>query len=236
MNILMIEDSQLFVTIIKRGLVNSSFLIPKYTFHSEPTLQKGRDFLKSHEVDIIIVDIALPDSKSEESLNKLNPKNYKAPIIIISEIDNIAIAKQTIERGFQDFLIKKNITPPLLARSILYAINRKEFISQLEVNSSTQFTQLIESNADALIVVTTDKLVKLVNKSAEKMMNSPREILVGMPFIFPLNDKKITGITIIHPDKTKIVGEMRTSRIQWEEKEAFLVSIRDVTQLKKHTP
>jgi len=79
MNILMIEDSQIFVNIIKRGLVNSSFLIPIDTFHSEPTLQKGLDFLKSHEIDIIIVDIALPDSKSEESLKKFNPKTTKLP-------------------------------------------------------------------------------------------------------------------------------------------------------------
>ena len=229
----MIEDSQIFVNTIKSGLINSSFLIPTYTFHSEPTLQKGLLYLKNHDIDIVLVDISLPDSKGKETLTNITPKNIKIPIIIISAIDNINIAKQSIEYGFQDFLIKKNLSPSLVARSMLHAIERKELISKIEKNSDKQFSQLIESNADALIVVNTDKSIEFVNKSAEKMMNSPREILVGMPFTFPLNKDKITGITIVHPDKKTIFGEMRTSLIQWEGNDAYLASIRDVTQIKK---
>lgn len=74
--------------------------------------------------DIILLDLALPDSVGLETVTKINNKRPKIPLIAMTGLDDKEIGLATVQKGAQDFLIKGQITYDYLCRAIKYALER----------------------------------------------------------------------------------------------------------------
>ena len=84
------------------------------------------NILKSHNFDVILLDLGLPDSDGIETLIEVNKITSNTPIIVLTGLNNEEIGTLAVKRGAQDYLIKKEIDTKLLTRSIRYAIERKK--------------------------------------------------------------------------------------------------------------
>lgn len=72
--------------------------------------------------EVVLLDLNLPDSVGLDTFDKM--KRIDLPIIILTGIDDLEIARKAVREGTQDYLEKPNLTSDKLCKSIFYAIER----------------------------------------------------------------------------------------------------------------
>ncbi|HIK32854.1 MAG TPA: hybrid sensor histidine kinase/response regulator [Oscillatoriales cyanobacterium M4454_W2019_049] len=98
-------------------------------------LQKDRN--ESHHFNVILLDLTLPDSQGLASLEPLMRQAPNLPIVVLTNTNDDELAIEAVRLGAQDYLVKRHVTPELLARSLCYAIERKQAAETLrEMNES----------------------------------------------------------------------------------------------------
>lgn len=99
-------------------------------------------------IDIILMDLGLPDSQGIESFRRVHEKSGNIPIVVLTGWADELTGLQAVNSGAQDFVYKGEINGRVLSRVLKYARERKrlqeelsEKISQLE-SALTKVKQL----------------------------------------------------------------------------------------------
>jgi signal transduction histidine kinase len=98
--------------------------------------------------------------------------------------------------------------------------------------SEARFRDVIERNADAIVVVDEDGVVRFVNGAATKLFGASRGQLLDSPFGFPLLTDETTELDFLRAGEPR-VAEMRVVESEWEGHAAWIASLRDVTERKR---
>src|SRR6185312_3934613 len=96
--------------------------------------------------------------------------------------------------------------------------------------SEARFRDVIERNADAIVVVDDDGVIRFANDVAAAMFGRPRELLVGAPFGYPLAAGE-TELDLVRDGEPRI-AEMRVVASDWDGEHASIASLRDITERK----
>ena len=96
-------------------------------------------------------------------------------------------------------------------------------------SSEPRFQLLIEQNIDGMVIVGPDGKIRFVNPAAETLYGQTWVDLIGSGFGFPLVEGETTEIEIIPPGGDPVQVEMRIVEIDWEDEQAYLASLRDIT-------
>lgn len=96
--------------------------------------------------------------------------------------------------------------------------------------SEARFRDVIERNADAIVVVDLEGIVRFANAAAEQLFGTTREDLLGTDFGFPLVVGETTELDLLRRDGPPLVAEMRVVRSEWAGTPAWIASMRDVTK------
>jgi len=124
LRILLIEDNPGDARLIKEYLKevsNSEFAV-----EIAGKLQDGINILANTDMDTVLLDLNLPDSKGLETFEKVIAIAPKVPSIVLTGLDDEGTALKAVQRGAQDYLVKDKVDGELLKRSIRYAIERKK--------------------------------------------------------------------------------------------------------------
>ncbi len=128
-HILLIEDNPGDAQLVKIYMKDSAF---KYEmFHAE-TLFEGQDIIHKQEIDIVLLDLSLPDTQGFKTLNLYLEKVPDVPVIVLTGVNNEIVGYQAVKAGAQDYLVKGQFEGKLLGRSIRYAIQRHKEVQKLE--------------------------------------------------------------------------------------------------------
>lgn len=101
-------------------------------------------------VDVVLMDLSLPDSQGIDTFRNLAQALPALPIIVLSGYDDEQLAVMTVHNGAQDYLVKYELTGKLLVRSINYAIERKQ--GELALKAARQDLEgRIQERTQALI-------------------------------------------------------------------------------------
>jgi PAS domain S-box-containing protein len=76
-------------------------------------------------IDLILLDLTLPDSESLETLRAVAERAPDIPVVVMSGMSDENLALQAVRQGAQDYLVKGRIDGQLLHRSVGYAIERR---------------------------------------------------------------------------------------------------------------
>ncbi|WIM06290.1 MAG: EAL domain-containing protein [Candidatus Nitricoxidivorans perseverans] len=87
--------------------------------------------LDSEPVDIVLLDLRLPDGNGLDSLVKMHALSPGVPIVVFSQVEDESLAVKAVRMGAQDFLVKAHINGPLLTRSLRYAMERRQLEEHL---------------------------------------------------------------------------------------------------------
>jgi len=98
--------------------------------------------------------------------------------------------------------------------------------------SENRFRKMIEANADGIIIVNGEGVIRYANPAAETLFARNRVTLTGALFGYPVVAYETTEIDIVTADDIK-VAEMRVVDIDWQHEPAYLASLRDMTERKK---
>lgn len=129
--ILLIEDNPGDVQLIKLHLKNASV---RHILHHADTFYEGVDLAQQHEVQLVLLDLSLPDSSGFKTLTNFLEKVSNIPVIVLTGTNNEIVGNQAIKAGAQDFLVKGQFDGKLLGRSIRYALQR--YSSQLKLQNT----------------------------------------------------------------------------------------------------
>ncbi len=128
-HILLIEDNPGDAQLVKIYMKDAAF---KYElFHAE-TLFEGQDIISKQEIDIVLLDLSLPDTQGFKTLNLYLEKVQDVPVIVLTGVNNEIVGYQAVKAGAQDYLVKGQFEGKLLGRSIRYAIQRHKEVQKLE--------------------------------------------------------------------------------------------------------
>jgi len=123
--ILCIEDRDSDVKLIQEYLSDSS--IGNYSMSHCHLFRDGLDFLKKNDVDLVLLDLSLPDLEGLDTHKQIQLHFPHLPVVILTDLIDEVVAVNAVQQGAQDYLLKRDITPALLAKSIRYAIERSQF-------------------------------------------------------------------------------------------------------------
>jgi len=118
--VLIIEDNIEYASMLKAVLSKSEGLI--FELISFTNLEDGLTELKNNDVDIVLLDLDLPDSSGLDTFHEVSNSTSSLPIIILTGDDDEQLAIQSLKLGAQDYLIKSQTDNKLLLKSILFSI------------------------------------------------------------------------------------------------------------------
>lgn len=99
--------------------------------------------------------------------------------------------------------------------------------------SEYHLRKIIEENADGILIVDTEGIIRFANPAAQVLFGKASDTLLGAEFGFPLAGKEIIEIDIIQSQRTHVIAEMRVVQIEWNKEKAYLASLRDVSELNR---
>jgi signal transduction histidine kinase len=130
-NVLLIEDNTEHVELLQQ-LLGSATAVANFTVQVADCLDAGLECLRVGGVELILLDLTLPDSDGIETFIRAIEAAPDVPIIVLSGINDVALAIETVQLGAQDYLVKGHVDNHLLVRSMQYAIERKRVQIQLK--------------------------------------------------------------------------------------------------------
>jgi signal transduction histidine kinase/CheY-like chemotaxis protein len=97
----------------------------------------------------------------------------------------------------------------------------------------SRFRNLINKNADGIIIVDREGILRFINPAAESLFNHEASELLGTLFGFPVVAGETMEIDVLQAGGETAVAEMRVVETEWEGEPAFLASLRDITDRKR---
>ena len=170
-NILMVEDNDDFGKLVELYLSNH----PNYVFHL--TWEKsGEDGLRVLDSDqnfhIILMDYNLPGINGVEVTSILVQRGITIPVVFITVNRDFNLAVETMKLGVEDFLVKEEISTPVLPRTIVSVLERvrlRQQLSALEISS-----QRLEAMQELVLGISQDLVTPLnaMEKNVQQLSQS----------------------------------------------------------------
>jgi PAS domain S-box-containing protein len=128
-----------------------------YCLLEAESVMAGLALCRSHSIDAILLDYALPDGNGLEFIQALQTQSNggSPPVVMITGEGNERIAVQAIKLGAEDYLVKQDLTPELLQVTMRSAIENRLLQQQLEQTevalkaANEQITTILASMTDA---------------------------------------------------------------------------------------
>jgi two-component system cell cycle response regulator len=115
----------------------------RFTITHADRLSTGLKYLAETTFEVILSDLALPDSAGFDTFSALHFQAVDTPIIILTSLNDEQLAIRTVRAGAEDYLIKGQFRPSSLTRAIYYAIERnKTKIKLHEISLLDDLTEL----------------------------------------------------------------------------------------------
>jgi serine phosphatase RsbU (regulator of sigma subunit) len=121
-SVLLVEDDEGDARLVEDELVER---LPGAAIARSRSLREALDALGS-DVDCVLLDLGLPDALGLDAVAQLRAHGRGVPLIVLTGLDDEAAGVAAVEAGAQDYLVKGHVNGDQLARSIHYAIGRRQ--------------------------------------------------------------------------------------------------------------
>ena len=150
--VLLIEDNQGDVRLTREMLAEAR----AGTFDPEcaDRFSTGIERLAQGGIDVVLLDLGLPDGQGLDTLTRAQAHSPQVPIIVLTGFDDETRGVEAVRRGAQDYLVKGQVDSNLLGRTVQYAIERKQ--AEMRIKHLNSVLRAIR-NVNQLIVVEKDR-------------------------------------------------------------------------------
>jgi len=200
-HILLIEDNDEQVVFLRRLLSESE--AGEFELHVAGNLEMGLARLKDGGIHLILLDLALPDSDGLETFLRVVEAEPDLPLVVLSGMDDVALAIEIVQLGAQDYLVKGHVDNHLLIRSLQYAIERKRIQIQIK-RANDQLEFRVRERTDALLQMNGKLQQEIaVRRAAEDALTeSNRQLAAAMEVM------QATQREIIQRERMNALGRM----------------------------
>lgn len=194
--VLIVEDDPEFATMLRVILTEAH--VGQFDPAIVRSLEEAVTQLKKSEFDILLLDLFLPDSEGHNTFLKILDQIPDTPIVVVTGLDDRAVAIQCVREGAQDYLVKRDLDVNQLVRSLLYAIERHRTRSMLQnLSLSDELTGLLNRRG----------FLSLAPKHVKIAERANWELLV---FFIDLDELKAINDNYGHPEGDKALRTVAT--------------------------
>ncbi len=249
--ILVIEDNPGDAYLIAEYL-QEEFVTPQI-LHAKTSAEAQQMISTVCDIDVVLLDLTLPDDSGQELIDKILKAAHLIPVIVLTGYSDKTFAIKSITLGTSDYLLKDDLNPALLSKSIIYSIERKKSYLQLE-ESEKRYKDLFHLSPLPMWVFeeSTAKFLDVNQAALAQYGYTQEEFLTKTVFdirppeeIFQLKDhlRETSGFSgqynagaFRHLKKSgEIIDvEISVSAINFDGKSARLILAKEVTQQKKY--
>ncbi len=184
-NILYIEDDLPYAGLILEYLKRDT--LTKFNVTQTCTLKKGLDYLENKcfissecKVDLILLDLILPNSCGVATYNSIVEKCKSIPVVIISAHEDLAL--KCVQLGAQDYLVKPHFTGKSLTRVLRYSYERGR-LEREKIAAEKKYREILNHIPIGFYnyELKEDGVLQFIgfNPSAEKILNIDHKPLIG---------------------------------------------------------
>jgi diguanylate cyclase (GGDEF)-like protein/PAS domain S-box-containing protein len=201
-------------------------------------LDSAIELLSSKHFDVCLLDLNLPDSRAQQTLNQLY-MFFQLPILVLTGLDDKAMGLAALKNGAQDYLVKTNLESTSLARAIRYALER----NRLE----QRFSKIFNYSSDAILIFDPEERTVLeANPKAHVLLGYTREELLHpsakqlaayestwstlVKQILKSGKLERENLTLANKSGQNVHVEMSAAAIKEDNKTLIVATLRDVTE------
>jgi len=127
--VLLVEDNPGDVRLIQEALADARW--SQFELERVDTLAAALSRAREGQVDVMLLDLTLPDSHGLETVRRAHAEVPEVPIVVLTGFDDQGVAFGAVNEGAQDFLVKGRVDGELLDRAIRYAVERHRMLEQV---------------------------------------------------------------------------------------------------------
>lgn len=248
-SVLIIEDNQGDFVLIEDYLLEKFKHI--HIVHC-PNYASSINYLQNsaEEVSVILLDLNLPDLNGVELISSILAYNFRIPVIILTGYSDLTMAKSSLQMGVYDYLVKDEINPVILHKTITFALNRSNFINQIE-DEKTNYENLFNFNPQPTWLVDSQSLkIFSANIAAQKKYGFTLDVFQNMLFtqLHPKEeediikqklDTKEEGFNKSHfthflNEDKEIKVDIYFKEIKINSIDALIIQANDISEILKH--
>lgn len=248
-HVLAVDDERDYAGLIKTILERDGEV--RFEVECAHTLKDGLRTLRAGGIDVLILDLHLPDSEGVKTVAQVREVDQAVPILILSARDDDGTIFQALAGGAQDYLVKTPAIHNLLPRSLLYAMERKKVERQLR-DSEERYRLLVESSIEGIgvsrgneLVFANPALMEIFGYDSLEDIRQKSLLDLVAPTSRPLAAERIrlraqgatpppeVEIEAVRKDGTVRHLEMYTTEIPLNGEPHVLATFRDVTAVKR---
>jgi len=162
LKVLLIEDNPGDARLIREYLSDEAGAA--FSVEHAPLLAAGLARLAQGGVDLVLLDLSLPDSPMPKTFKLVHDAAPEVPIIVMSGLDDEDFAIQTVKEGAQDYLVKNQVETRLLVHAMRYAIERKR-VTDAFTQERELFHTLMDNIPDRVFFKDAESRFTRINKA-----------------------------------------------------------------------
>lgn len=199
-----------------REMVNNS-IVCAFDLTQVESVSDAERYLAGQSVDIVLMDLRLADLPGLESVRWIGAAAPRVAMVLLSDADDEQIALQAVQEGAQDYLVKGQIEPRQLIRTLLNAAARKTIEEALLIEKERAQVTL-DCIGDAVICTDTAGNIAFLNPVAEKMTGWPLKEAARRPMsetfeivdaMYPQTHRGSHGQGCLPESSGKLADELR---------------------------
>lgn len=171
MKVLLVEDNPGDAKLLDLMLEEA---LPTYSLIHANSLAEAVGIIRSKQFDVILLDLSLPDASGHQGFWQLHAVAFATPIIVMTGLDDEALASELAQAGAQDFLVKGSVDARILQRAMRYAIERKRAESQLRVAA-----RVFESTMEGILIAELGGRIAAANDAFCKITGYEEKDILG---------------------------------------------------------
>jgi signal transduction histidine kinase len=153
-------------------------------------MKAAEKYLAAHTVDIVLLDLGLPDARGLEAIRRARAAAPLAGLVVLTGLDDESAAEQALQSGAQDYLIKGQIDSRGILRALRCAAERKrlerlkdEFVATVSHELRTPLTSisgslsLLMGAAAENLPDATRRLLAIAHKNSQRLVRLVNDIL-----------------------------------------------------------
>jgi diguanylate cyclase (GGDEF)-like protein/PAS domain S-box-containing protein len=144
------------------------------------SLENAMIHLASQTVDVVLLDVGAYGTRGQEVVRTIRMAAPRVSIVLLSDLEDEAMAIQAMQDGTQDYLVKGQMEPHELMRALRSAVERKTIEESL-FSEKERAQVTLNSIADAVICTDPAGNISFLNPSAERMTGWALHEAVGRP-------------------------------------------------------
>ena len=238
---MVVEDESKSARLIQAVLQSFEYDVSAIVSSGEAAIEKA----EKNKPDLVLMDITLKGEMDGIEAAEQIHFRFNIPVVYLTgHTDDKLLERGRITEPFG--YIVKPFNQRELKSVIEMAIYKAKMESKLrglaaELERSNQMLQvskegfhnIVAKSADGILVVNKDGIICFVNPAAESLFNRKKEEIMGELFGFPVVAGDTMEIDLVRKDEKAGIGELRVVETEWKGENAYLASIRDITERKE---